>query len=114
MGVLSCPGGLGPASGRAAIAVAHKLKTEPEGEPKQGWGLPEVTWEEIDEQGAYVELATGDLYRIPPEALGPGRSPVISRLSLDAPMFVRLSSDPHISVVRARRLAAEHNIAPNF
>jgi hypothetical protein len=83
-------------------------------EPKLGHGLPEVTWEEIQEAGAYVELATGDLYRIPPEALVPGRSLVISRLSLDAPMFVQLSSDPYISVVRARRLSAEDNIAPNF
>jgi len=104
----------GPASGRAAGTVAHKLKTDLERAPKQGRGLPEVTWEDIDQPGAYIELATGDLYRIPPEGLVSGRSPVISRLSLDAPMFVRLSGDPYVGTVRARRMAAEHNIAPNF
>jgi hypothetical protein len=37
--------------------------------------LPEVGWEDINGRGAaYVSLGTGDLYRIPKEALIPGRA----------------------------------------
>jgi hypothetical protein len=31
--------------------------------------LQHLSWEEINEPGAYVEVATGTLYRVPQEAL---------------------------------------------
>jgi hypothetical protein len=37
--------------------------------PQRRIVLPEVTWEGISEPGAYLEVGTGDLYRIPKEAL---------------------------------------------
>jgi hypothetical protein len=45
-------------------------------EPQSRFALPEVTWEELSEPGAYVERGSGDLYRIPKEALIPGASPI--------------------------------------
>ena|SRR2546426_5674965 len=33
--------------------------------PQRRIVLPEVTWESISEPGAYLEVGTGDLYRIP-------------------------------------------------
>jgi hypothetical protein len=38
--------------------------------------LQQVTWQNVNEPGAYVETGTGNLYRFPPEALIAGSSPV--------------------------------------
>ncbi len=48
-------------------------------EPQQRYALPEVSWDELNEPGAYVERGSGDLYRIPKEALIPGGSPIIHK-----------------------------------
>jgi hypothetical protein len=76
--------------------------------------LPEVSWEQIDEPGTYVEVGTGDLYRIPKEALLPGSSPLIRKESLGASRLVQLSNNPFITTFQARMLACEHNVQPNF
>ena len=76
--------------------------------------LPEVTWETISEAGAYVEVGSGDLYRIPQEALLPGCSPMIRKESAGASRLVQLSPNPFITTLAARMLACEHNIEPNF
>lgn len=76
--------------------------------------LPQTTWELLNEPGAYVEIGTGDLYRIPQEALSQGGSPMIAKQSLGSSRLVQLSKDPFITTFQARLLAAEHNIQPNF
>ena len=76
--------------------------------------LTEVTWESINEPGAYVEKGSGDLYRIPKEALIPGASPAIVKESRGASVLVKLSDDPFLSTFRARLLCAQHNIEANF
>jgi hypothetical protein len=76
--------------------------------------LSEVSWESVDEPGAYVERGTGDLYRFPKEALIPGASPAIVKESRGASVLVKLSDDPFITTFKARLLAAQHNIEPNF
>ena len=43
--------------------------------------FPEINWESISEPGAYVERGSGDLYRVPKEALIPGASPCIIKES---------------------------------
>jgi hypothetical protein len=40
-------------------------------QPQQRFILPELAWEELNEPGAYVERGSGDLYRVPQEALIP-------------------------------------------
>lgn len=76
--------------------------------------LPEFSWRDIEEPGAYVEMGTGDLYRIPKEALVPGSSPMIRKESSGASRLVRLSRNPFITTLEARLTACEHNIQPNF
>ncbi len=76
--------------------------------------LPELSWEQITEPGTYVEVGSGDLYRIPKEALIHGSSPVIRKESLGASRLVQLSNNPFITTFQARMLACEHNIQPNF
>jgi hypothetical protein len=83
-------------------------------EPQRRATLPEFAWEQITEPGAYVEKESGDLYRIPEEALVMGGSPMIRKTSLAAPRFVQLSKNPYIPTLEARMLCAEHNIRPNF
>ncbi|HWP57472.1 MAG TPA: hypothetical protein VNL14_06270 [Candidatus Acidoferrales bacterium] len=74
----------------------------------------EVSWEDLTQPGAYVDTETGDLYRIPKEALLPGGSPLIQRESKGRSRLVRITADPFIETHRARLLCAEHNIKPNF
>jgi hypothetical protein len=83
-------------------------------EPGSRTFLPECSWKDIDEPGAYVELGSGDLYRIPKEALVPGASPMIRKESSGASRLVRLSKNPFITTLEARLTACEHNIQPNF
>ena len=76
--------------------------------------LPETTWESVNEPGAYVERGSGDLYRIPKEALIPGASPAIVKESRGASVLLKVSDDPFITTFKARVLCAQHNIEPNF
>jgi hypothetical protein len=83
-------------------------------EPERREALLECAWEDVNEPGAYVERGTGDLYRVPKEALLQGGSPVIQKQSSGASRLVRISKDPFITTFKARMLCAEHNIKPNF
>lgn len=83
-------------------------------EPEHREFLAELSWMDIDAPGAYVERGSGDLYRIPKEALIPGASPVIRKESSGASRLVRLSKNPFITTLEARMLACEHNVEPNF
>ncbi|MFZ0339847.1 MAG: hypothetical protein WAL45_17585 [Terracidiphilus sp.] len=76
--------------------------------------LSESTWENIKQPGAYVERTTGHLYRFPNDALVRGSSPVISILSSTPSTFVKLSDDPNVIVSKARTIAADADIKPNF
>ncbi|HEY7677446.1 MAG TPA: hypothetical protein VIG69_10260 [Candidatus Methylomirabilis sp.] len=82
--------------------------------PHQREALPEVSWHDLSEPGAYVERGTGDLYRVPKEALIPGASPVIRKESLGASRLVQISRNPFVTTLEARMVACEHNIEPNF
>ncbi len=76
--------------------------------------LPELMWEDIREAGAYVEKGSGDLYRIPKEALIQGSSPIVVKESRGSSILVQLSRDPFCTTLEARLRAAQHNIQPNF
>ena len=83
-------------------------------EPQSRFSLPETTWEDLNEPGAYVERGSGDLYRIPKEALIPGASPIIHKESLGASRLVQVSKNPFVTTMEARLRCAQHNIEPNF
>lgn len=82
--------------------------------PEVGSLLPQVAWDQIQEPGAYVEVGSGDLYRIPREALVAGASPMIVKESRGTSRFVKVSSNPFCTLLEARLQAARHNIEPNF
>jgi hypothetical protein len=83
-------------------------------EPQQRFTLPEVSWDELNEPGAYVERGSGDLYRVPQEALIPGGSPIIHKESFGASRLVQVSRNPFVTTLQARLSCAQHNIEPNF
>jgi hypothetical protein len=83
-------------------------------EPEHRQGLAEFSWQDIDTPGAYVELGSGDLYRIPKEALIQGCSPLIRKESSGASRLVRVSRNPFVTTLQARLICCEHNITPNF
>jgi hypothetical protein len=83
-------------------------------EPHQRFTLAEVCWDELNEAGAYVERGSGDLYRVPKEALIPGGSPIIHKESAGASRLVQISRNPFVTTLEARLRCAQHNIEPNF
>ncbi len=82
-------------------------------QPSHRVAFPETTWDQIEGPGAYVEKGSGDLYRVPQEAIGPA-SPLIKKQSLGASRLVRISNNPFVTTLEARMLCAEANIRPNF
>ncbi len=83
-------------------------------EPQQRSRLPEVSWQDINEPGTYVELGTGDLYRFPKEALLVGASPLIHKESSGASRLLQISKNPFVTTHEARMVCCEHNVTPNF
>lgn len=76
--------------------------------------LRQLEWEEINEPGAYVEVSTGKLYRIPQEDLAPGVSPLIREDGVPVSPLVQLSRNPFIFALAARMLCVKQNIQPDF
>lgn len=75
---------------------------------------PVLAWDDINEAGTYVSTTTGDLYRVPSEALVRGSSPIIRKQGNSGERFLRISIDPLITTFEARMLSAEGNVKPNF
>ena len=75
---------------------------------------PEVSWSDLEAPGFYVSRATGNGYRVPAEALIKGASPVIEQVSAQPSRLVKLSDNPFIPLIKARNLAANYSIEPNF
>jgi hypothetical protein len=71
-------------------------------------------WNHITQPGAYVFLDTGDLVRVPKEALALGHSPIVTLTSRHARMVARITSDPYVPVNKARQLAADADLPVNF
>lgn len=83
-------------------------------EPERRSPLPQMSWGQIEEPGAYVELGSGDLYRFPKEALIPGASPMIVKESEGASRLLQISKNPFVTNLEARLTCARHNVQPNF
>jgi hypothetical protein len=83
-------------------------------EPQKRHALTSVPWETVSEPGTYIEAGTGDLYRIPQEALIAGGSPIIRKESAGASRLIQVSKNPFLTTLQARMLSAEHNVEPNF
>lgn len=101
------------ANGRRKRGKMVKQQQQQSQMPSQRSSLPETTWNQIHEPGAYVELGSGDLFRVNKEAIGPA-SPIITRESNGATRLLQVSPNPYVTSEEARLKAAQHNVQPNF
>ena len=92
----------------------HTTNTNVSMDPRQSSRLLQTTWQDIVEPGAYVEVGSGDLFRIPKEALLEGSSPLIRKESSGSSTFIQVSKNPYVTTFEARMVCAEHNVQPNF
>ena len=76
--------------------------------------LTEMLWSEVDEPGCYVFIDTGDLVRIPVDALASGHSPLIALKSNREPRLARLSNNPAEPITVLRSIAADNDYFVNF
>lgn len=83
-------------------------------EPLHRHQLPEMDWDEVHEAGTYVEKGTGDLLRVPKEALINGGALLITKESRGASRLIQISRDPFVTTIHARLLCCQHNVDPNF
>ena len=79
-----------------------------------GTHLPEMSWGTISEPGCYVILDTGDLVRIPAEALAPGHSPLVTFTSVKGLRVAKLSENPAEPITVLRAIAADNDYFVNF
>ncbi len=71
-------------------------------------------FEKITFPGCFVVNRTGDLFRVPGDALAPGHSPVMDIVSKDPWMVTKISSDPYLPLNKARSIAADMDLFVNF
>ena len=76
--------------------------------------LSEMDWNQIDEPGCYLFMDTGQLARVPQEALSPGHSPLLTITSSKPTRVVRLSESPAEPISVLRAIAADNDYFVRF
>ena len=69
---------------------------------------------EVCEPGAYYCHNTGWLYRVPPEGLALGHSPMMNIVGQEECFVTKISEDPYLPVNKAREICANWDFAVNF
>jgi len=73
-----------------------------------------VDFNEITEPGAYYFHTTGWLYRVPPDGIAMGHSPLMNILSREDCYVTKISNDPWVPVSKAREICSNWDFAVNF
>ncbi len=76
--------------------------------------LAEMAWSEIERPGSYLIIGTGDLVRMPPEALAAGHSPLITLTSYEEKRLAKLTDSPATPISKLRTIAADNDFFVNF
>ena len=76
--------------------------------------LAEMGWNEINQAGSYLVVGSGDLARVPQEAVAAGHSPLISVTSSGETRVARISEDPSAPISTLRTIAADNDYFVNF
>lgn len=74
----------------------------------------QLRWPDISEPGSYVFNRTGQLCRVPNDAVKEGRSPVIEITGTHEVLVTKLSPDPFDSITSLRMKAADLDLPVNF
>lgn len=94
-----------------AIALSKGQTTSAEHRSSR---LQEMSWNQIQRPGAYLILGSGDLIRVPQEALAPGHSPLITVTSAGETRVAKLSDNPSEPISVLRAFAADNDYFVNF
>jgi len=73
-----------------------------------------MAWNNVENPGSYLIVESGDLVRIPAEALAAGHSPLISVTSIDETRLAQLSDNPATPISKLRTIAADNDFYVNF
>ena len=76
--------------------------------------LHEMAWNEIADPGCYLVLGSGNLIRVPQEAVPSGHSPLITVTSIGETRVAKLSEDPAEPVIFLRTIAEHYDYQVNF
>lgn len=76
--------------------------------------LEEMPWNQISRPGSYLLVGSGDLIRVPQDALFAGHSPIISITSNGETRVARLSNNPATPISVLRNIAADNDYMVNF
>ena len=93
------------------MSTATEERVEGTHHPEEGVTGP---FDRITYPGTFVVNRSGELLRIPEDALQPGRTPAIDIVSRDPWMVTRISNDPYLPLNKARALAADMDLTVNF
>ena len=93
------------------MATATEERLEGAHHPEMGVSGP---FDRITSPGCFVVNRTGELLRIPEDALQPGRSPAIDIVSKDPWLVTRISNDPYLALNKARAVAADMDLPVSF
>jgi len=77
-------------------------------------GLSILPLNQVNKPGAYLDLKTGKLFRVPKEGLRKGDGSIILINSERETLVSRLSDDPYIPRAKAKLIAANHNLWINI
>jgi hypothetical protein len=73
-----------------------------------------IPFADLTEPGTYVNERSGELFRVPEDALVAGRSPLIEIVSDHPTMLTKLSDNAWIPISKARQLAADSDMNVAF
>ncbi len=73
-----------------------------------------LPFSEVHAPGCYVENDTGDLLRVPEDALMTGKSPRIDIVSKQPRLVTKIADDPWVRISTARQLAADADLYSSF
>ena len=91
--------------------VPHLTRVEQHKVTHNNMTLPFST---ITEPGSYYIRDTGWLYRIPPESLNIGHSPMIDVVAKEEVFVTKISDDPWVPLNKARQICSNMDFDVNF
>ena len=73
-----------------------------------------ITWDQINEPGAYICNWSGHLLRVPEDGVTAGRSPLLSMVGPEPLFMTKISDNPYITVTKAKIVASNFDLNVNF
>lgn len=73
-----------------------------------------VPFDQINEPGCYICNWSGHLLRVPEDGVAPGRSPLVNVVGTEKLLVTKISSNPFITLTKAKMIASNLDINVNF